>query len=83
MKSCVVSRSIQWSGKSTLPMFLLPPAIILFGGEVTAKQFISFKGQLKDYTGMKVLTSHTLNIPEISADISWLVPFKHLTPTKE
>jgi hypothetical protein len=45
----------------------LPPATILFGGNVTANVLISLRGQLKVYTEVKVRISHTLNIPEISA----------------
>lgn len=64
-------------------MSLLPPAMIHFGFQVTANELISFKGQLKVWTVVNVLTSQILNIPEISAEIIWFVPGTHLTPTSE
>lgn len=57
--------------------------MILLGGCVTAKQLISFKGQLKVWTVVKVLMSQILNIPDISADMIWLELGNHLTPTRE
>jgi hypothetical protein len=56
--------------------------MILLGGSVIAKQLISLSGQLNVYIVVKVLASHILNMPEISAEMIWLVPFIHLTPTR-